>query len=200
MIALPSNAPSQDPDVDLMLRVQGDDNRAYHELVVRYWPSIFGKFYRRLGDRHDAEDMAQNVFLRIYRSRKRYRPSARFSTWLYHIAQNVARNALRSRRRRPALPVGDFFHNEEHESARSLLDWSQPEESLEQRETREEVQLAIAQLDGRQRTALQMHCANRTHSEIAESLAMTSKAIKSLLYRARLQLREELTTTAGYIG
>ncbi|VTS01478.1 RNA polymerase sigma factor [Tuwongella immobilis] len=187
-----------DRDAELMLLVQQDDIHAYHELVNRHWSSVYGKMVRRLGDRHDAEDMAQNVFLRIYRSRKRYRASARFTTWLYHIAQNVAKNAIRSRKRRPTIPVGDFFQNENLEETRTLLDWSPPERVLEQRETQQRVQNAISQLEGRQRIALEMHCSNHSHREIADSLAMSSKAIKSLLYRARLQLREELENTSEY--
>src|SRR5262245_23284189 len=98
--------PAADPEVGLMLRVQRDEPGAFAELIGRYWPRVFGRFYRQFGDRQEAEDLAQNVFLRLYRVRKRYRPAARFATWLYHIAGNVARNAVRSRRRKPLLPIG----------------------------------------------------------------------------------------------
>ena len=95
-----------------MLRAQEDEPEAFAELVGRYWTRVFGRFCRQLGDRQEAEDLTQDVFLRLYRSRKRYRPEAKFATWLFHITQNVARNALRSRRRRPctsleALTVGE---------------------------------------------------------------------------------------------
>src|SRR5438128_1953189 len=82
-----------DPDVVLMLRVRKDEPGAFAELLELYWTRIFGRFFRWLNDRQEAEDLAQEVFLRLYRSRKRYQPRARFSTWLFHIAQNVARNA-----------------------------------------------------------------------------------------------------------
>src|SRR5262245_54846783 len=92
-----------DPDVRLMLRVQKDETTAFAELLDRYRTRIFGHLYRLLSNRQDAEDLTQEVFLRLYRSRKRYQPTARFATWLFHITQNVARNALRSRRRRPCV-------------------------------------------------------------------------------------------------
>src|SRR2546430_1605246 len=94
-----------DPDVGLMLRVRNDDQQAFAELLDHYRPRIFGHFFRVLANRQDAEDLTQEVFLRLYRSRKRYQPRARFATWLYHITQNVARNAIRSRRRRPSVQL-----------------------------------------------------------------------------------------------
>ena len=88
---------ADDPDVVLMLRVRRDDPDAFAELVERYWSRVFGRFYRLFGDRQEAEDLTQEVFLRLHRHRKRYRPRAKFSTWFYHISRNVARNALRLR-------------------------------------------------------------------------------------------------------
>src|SRR5215831_19940684 len=84
-----------------MLRVGKGDQNAFDELVARYWSRVFGHLYRRLGDRQEAEDLTQDVFLRLYRYRLRYRPRAKFITWLFFITQNVARNAVRSRRRHP---------------------------------------------------------------------------------------------------
>src|SRR5215472_16875210 len=100
-----SNPKLEDPDVRLMLRVRDDDQGAYGELLERYGARIFGHFFRLLSDRQDAEDLTQEVFLRVYRCRKRYQPRARFATWLFHITQNVARNAIRSRRRHPCIPL-----------------------------------------------------------------------------------------------
>src|SRR5262249_17293455 len=97
-----------DPEVDLMLRVQRDDAAAFGELIRRYWTRIFGSIYRQLGDRQEAEDLAQDVFLRLYRHRKRYQPTAKFATWLFHISQNLVRNALRSRRRQPCVRFGNL--------------------------------------------------------------------------------------------
>src|SRR5262249_46242573 len=110
-----------DPDVALMLRVRRDDGGAFAELLARYGPRIFGHFFRGLGDRQEAEDLTQEVFLRIYRSRKRYQPRARFATWLFHITQNVARNALRSRRRHPCVHLEVLSGREEGNLLESLL-------------------------------------------------------------------------------
>src|SRR5215475_5071840 len=90
-----------------MLRVRRDEPEAFAELVQCHWSRVFGRLFRWLQDRHQAEDLTQEVFLRLFRSRKRYQPRAKFTTWLYHITQNVARNALRSRRRRPWVPLGN---------------------------------------------------------------------------------------------
>src|SRR6266851_4744442 len=92
-----------DPEVCLMLEVQRGDDEAFSELQQRYAPRVLGFFCRQLGDRAEAEDLTQEVFLRLYRSRARYLPRARFATWVFHITQNVARNALRSRRRHPCV-------------------------------------------------------------------------------------------------
>ena len=82
-----------DPEIELMLRVQRDESGAFATLVEAYWSRIFGKFVRQVGDRQEAEDLAQDVFLRLYRSRKRYRPRAKLSTWIFFIARNVGLNA-----------------------------------------------------------------------------------------------------------
>src|ERR1700733_12809626 len=86
---LPVSVIVDDPEIRLMLRVQRDEAGAFAELVETFWQRIFGRFFRALHDRQEAEDLAQEVFLRLYRSRKRYQPRARFTTWLFHISQNV---------------------------------------------------------------------------------------------------------------
>src|SRR5215470_4983733 len=95
----------RDPDAARMVRVRRGDAAAFAELVQRYWQPIVGRFCRQLGDRQEAEDLAQDVFLRLYRARGRYTPRAKFSTWLFHVARNVARNAVRTRRRHPCRPL-----------------------------------------------------------------------------------------------
>lgn len=188
-------APSMDAEVELMLRVQREEPGAFTELVETYWPKIFGRFYRLLANRQDAEDLAQEVFLRLYRARKRYQPRARFNTWLFHIAQNVARNALRSRRRRPTVGLQSLSAQEELLQFPDL--WSNeadsPSHSLEQRELAGMIRAAVSDLGERQRTALELFQFHQhSYAEIAAHLDMTPEAAKSLLYRARLQLRNHL--------
>lgn len=181
----------QDSEVDLMLQVQADDAVAFGKLIDRYWPQVFGRFYRRLSDRQEAEDLAQEVFLRLYRHRKRYQPRAKFATWIFHIAQNVLRNALRSRRRHPApcscasgTMSGECLLPDRGEA---------PSGRLERDELARQVRTAMSGLGLRQRTALELHqFQNWTYAQVAAEMDMSPKAAKSLLYRARTQLRANL--------
>jgi RNA polymerase sigma-70 factor (ECF subfamily) len=186
-----------DPEVALMLQVQRGEPGAFSELVERYWTRIFGVFFRRLGDREEAEDLTQDVFLRLYRSRTRYEPRAKFATWLFHITQNVARNALRSRRRRPCLRLGAVVGDDEGSFLEGLLmdRGDAPSRPLERAELAGLVRTAVSGLADRQRTALELHqFEDHTYSEVAAEMDMSPKAAKSLLYRARNQLRESLGT------
>ena len=177
-----------------MLRVQdGDDGglrRAGADATAR---ASSGWFCRRLGDRSEAEDLTQEVFLRLYRSRHSYQPRACFATWLFHITQNVARNALRSRRRRPTVRL-DAAAAEPGMAETLLPDRGEPpSRPLERDELAGVVRAAVAGLAGRQRTAVELHqFHDRTYAEVAAELDMTPKAAKSLLYRARNQLRHVL--------
>jgi RNA polymerase sigma-70 factor (ECF subfamily) len=136
------------------------------------------------------------VFLRLYRSRKRYQPRARFATWLYHISRNVARNALRSRRRHPCLRVGSLAAFEEETPQIRPGREESPSQPLERLELIGQVREAVSQLVGRQRKALELHqFQDRSYAEIASTMDMTLKATKSLLYRARNQLRANLAET-----
>jgi RNA polymerase sigma-70 factor (ECF subfamily) len=184
----------QDPDVCLMQRVKAGDVDAFTQLQSQYAPRIFGYFFRQLRDRSDAEDFTQEVFLRLYRSRNTYEPRARFATWIFHITQNVARNALRSRRRHPCVHL-----DPDGPGGQSLLDAllsdrnDAPSRPLERDELADVVRAAVAELAGRQRAALELHQFHDcTYAEVAAELDMTPKAAKSLLYRARNQLRSVL--------
>jgi RNA polymerase sigma-70 factor (ECF subfamily) len=191
-----TNRRPDDPEVALMLLARDDEPGAFAQLVERYWTRVFGRFCRQLGDRQEAEDLTQEVFLRLYRSRKRYQPAAKFATWLFHITQNVARNAIRSRRRRPCTSLDALGYADDDPLAPGLLpDRSEsPSRPLERAEMAVVLRAAVARLAERQRTALELHqFEDRTYNQVAEELEMTPKAAKSLLYRARNQLRENLS-------
>jgi len=176
-----------DPEVQLMLRVKNGDHDAFRLLAERYNTRIFGFFRRRLGHRQEAEDLTQEVLLRLFRSRHSYQPRARFSTWVFHITQNVARNALRFRQRHPCrcLPMPA------NELRCGTAD--SPSGPLERAELAGLVRAALADLGERQRTALELHqFHNHTYAEVAAHLAITPKAAKSLLYRTRNLLRTRL--------
>jgi RNA polymerase sigma-70 factor (ECF subfamily) len=174
-----------------MLRARDGDAEAFGQLVRAYSRRVVGYFCRQLGDRAEAEDLAQDVFLRLYRSRERYQPKARFGTWVFHIMQNVARNAMRYRRRHPVVRLtpaseggGEAFLFDRREG---------PTQPLERAEIAEVVRTAVAGLAGRQRAALELHqFRDHTYAEVAAELDLTPKAAKSLLYRARNQLRDDL--------
>jgi RNA polymerase sigma-70 factor (ECF subfamily) len=186
----------EDPEVVLMLRVQRDDDDAFQELLRRYWTRVFSHLYRQLGDRQEAEDLTQDVFLRLYRYRQRYQPRAKFVTWLFHITQNVARNAVRSRRRHPWVRLGAMAGPMGGERGEGFLPdrGEAPSRPLERAEVAGVVRAAVSGLVGRQRAAMELHqFHDRTYTEIAAELDMTPKAAKSLLYRARNQLRTSLT-------
>jgi RNA polymerase sigma-70 factor (ECF subfamily) len=190
----------EDPDVQRMLRVQRDDAGAFAELVDRYRVRVFGHFLRRLGDRQEAEDLTQEVFLRLYRHRRRYQPRARFATWLFHITHNLACNAIRSRQNRRLIrldPAPDADEKVAPEALHQHSDAS-PSRSLEQAELARVVRAAVSGLADRQRTAVELHqFHDRTYAEVAAELDMSAKAAKSLLYRARGQLRVSL---AGFMA
>jgi RNA polymerase sigma-70 factor (ECF subfamily) len=184
---------TDDPEVRLMLRVRDGDEEAFTQLTARYSARVFGFFCRRLSDRQEAEDLTQEVLLRLFRSRHRYQPRARFSTWVFHITQNVARNALRFRQRHPRvnLPVAA-----DEENLLDVLSGSAdaPSRPLERAELAVVVRAAIAGLAERQRVALELHqFEEQTYAQIAAQLDMTPKAAKSLLYRTRNLLRARLT-------
>ncbi len=96
---------THDPDVQLMLRVKEGDQEAFTNLVKTYEDRLIGVFAHMLHDEELAEDLAQEVFMRVYRSRERYQPTAKFSTWLFRIANNLASNTRRNRGRRKEVPL-----------------------------------------------------------------------------------------------
>jgi len=188
---------TDDPDVVLMLRIQDDDAGAFAELIRRYRDRIQGHIVKRLGDLEDAEDLTQEVFLRLFRHRKRYRPTARLTTWLYHITHNVTCNALRSQHHRKSRPLQAYTTATWGHG--SLEDGSHcPSEGLERSEAASIVRDAVRSLGSRQRAAVELYqFQNHSYAQVAAELAMTPKAAKSLLYRARSHLRLALS---GYMS
>ena len=189
-----------DPDVRLMMRVRQDDALAYEELVRRFEPRLV-RLMRTVGPRPDmAEDLAQETFMRVWRARHRYEAGAKFSTWLFTIATNVARNAARSIGRRQEVSEVDAPTSPERSEAAGVLAATALEASglmptrlAEGIERAEIVQRAVQVLGERQRTALYLsRFENLSYAEIAESMGLTTKAVKSLLSRARVNLKEIL--------
>ena len=186
-----------DPDVRLMLRVRDDDNAAFEELVAKYQSRLVGILTHLISDRDKAQDLAQEVFLRIYRARQRYVPTAKFSTWLFTITHNVASNSLRKSSRRKevnltsspsgSMPVRPLESMAKENSA--LM----PARQLLQSEMSTVMLEAIQQLNERQRMAtLLSKFEGMSYIEIGEAMGLTTQAVKSLLSRARGNLKEIL--------
>ena len=180
-----------DPDVRLMLAVQLDDPAAFDELVSRYEPRLISVLALLMGDREQARDLAQEVFLRVFRARKTYQPKAKFCTWLFTIANNVASNARRARRFPYQLNLNDSCTFAVGRlGAKSA---AMPSRSLDRAEEVAFVREAIAGLSERQRSALVLcKFEGMSYAEIARTMATTPKAVKSLLARARDNLRVSL--------
>ena len=184
-----------DTNIRLMLAVQKDDASAFEELMFRFQGRIQSLFRHLLGNREIAEDLTQDVFLRVFRARKSYQPSAKFSTWLFAIANNVAINQMRSQRRKPETQFGG--ESEENHSATALEpaagSETMPARQLDKNELREMVQLAIEALNERQRMAVLLNrFEGMTYAEIADVMKLSPQAVKSLLCRAHVQLRNLL--------
>ena len=183
-----------------MMRVREDDAGAFAELVARYESRLI-RLMRTMGPRTDmAEDLAQETFLRLFRARKRYEAGAKFSTYLFTIAGNVARNARRSRNSRKEINEVDAVSRETTPSGAMLIASTAMEASglmptrlVEGDERAEIVRAAVSMLSERQRMALMLsRFENMSYQEIAETMELTTKAVKSLLSRARVNLKEQL--------
>ena len=190
---------AQDPDVRLMLQVRDDNADAFAELVLRYQTRLVSLLGRLVGRIDMAEDLAQDVFLRVYRSRKGYVPGSKFSTWLYTIAHNVASNALRSlARRREVKLAGDSresgeLHGDPMALAAVAASGQMPTRLADSRELSELVKQAVAELSDRQREAVLLNkFEHLSYEEIAQVMNLTPSAVKSLLSRARAKLRDVL--------
>src|SRR6516164_4149478 len=187
----------RDPDIRLMLRVRDDDPAAFAELVGNYQNRLVGVMHHLVGNAEEAEDLAQEVFLRVYRSRKRYRARCKFSTWMFTIANNLAFNARRARQRRPVvqLAANDSGPLGPRPVEQMLRDSSgnQPIRRLQRDELEGIIRRALDGLNERQRLAVLLNkFEDMGYAEIAEVMGLTTKGVKSLLCRARVNLRAAL--------
>ncbi len=188
-----------DPDVALMLALKKGDESAFTELVHRHQQRVTALIYRFVADDAEAEDLAQEVFLRVYRTRHRYQPRARFSTWLYRIAANMSLNALRSRSRRSSINVPLTFDSEETQEGKTseyVADTrsARPSEGMETSEVRRRVRKAIDRLPENQKVAVILNkFENMSYEDIAAVMGCSTMAVKSLLARARTNLRDHLS-------
>lgn len=185
-----------DPDVRLMLQVKADEPGAFEELIERYQNRVLGILLHVLGHLQEAEDLSQEVFMRVYRARRGYKPTAKFSTWLFTITHHLAVNALQSRHRRKTFSLtgrdsGPLGARPEEQLV-SDRNHAAPEQ-FEKSEVAQIVRDAVNKLNDRQRVAVVLNkFEDLSYAEIAQIMGLTEKAVKSLLSRARTNLRELL--------
>jgi RNA polymerase sigma-70 factor (ECF subfamily) len=184
-----------DPDAALMLRVKQGEVDAFEELVEKYKQPVTNLIYRTLQDATEAEDLAQNVFVQVFKSAHRYRVSAKFSTWLYTIARNLCLNEIRRRSRHPADSLDASHPEQEDQPLRQYEDKKifSARDNVLQDELWAKVEQALDDLPENQRTALLL-CREEelSYEEIAEVLGTSLSATKSLIHRGRETLKAKL--------
>lgn len=174
----PSTEPS---DEETMLALQGGEDLALNRLMARWERPLRSFLYRSTRNEHDALDLAQETFVRIYQHRARYRAGARFSTWMFQIALNLARDHARRARRRPTDSL---------EEAPEQITTTTPRRDVTDAETASAVRAAVAALPEDLREAVLLsEFQDLSHAEIAELVGTTPKGVETRLYRAREKLR-----------
>jgi len=174
-----------------MAKVSEGDTGAFEELVERHQRSVIGTVAKMLGNASEAEDIAQQVFVRVWKSAGRYEAQAKFTTWLFTITRNLVFNEVRRRRRKPTVSV-----DEREELTHRTVEDSKavpPDDGILQVELEDAIDRAIKSLPEKQRLAVVLRrYEEMPYDEIAVALSMSVPAVKSLLFRARSQLRESL--------
>ncbi|MEW6282197.1 MAG: sigma-70 family RNA polymerase sigma factor [Candidatus Eremiobacterota bacterium] len=190
----PASMTSDQEDLYLMERVKAGDGEAYSEIVRKYQKTVLNLTYRFTGDAAEAEDLAQEVFLRIYRAADRFEARAKFFTYLYQVTLNLCRNERAKVRHKRNTSLDAPTREGEPDSARQIPDPSgSAEDLLERQELGEAVREAVLSLPEDQRVAVMMQrFQGLSYEEIAEILKLSVPAVKSRLHRAKLTLKEKL--------
>ncbi|MGB3121289.1 MAG: sigma-70 family RNA polymerase sigma factor [Verrucomicrobiales bacterium] len=189
----PARTENDAEDVRLMLLVRDGDLKAFETLVERHQQAVLGTVAKMLGHPTDAEDIAQQVFIRIWKSAARYEAQAKFTTWLFTIARNLVFNEMRRRQRKPTSSLEEReevtgLSTPDHEGAHLS-----PAESALHREMELAIDNAIQALPEKQRLAVILRrYEDMPYEQIGEVLNLSVPAVKSLLFRARTQLKELL--------
>ncbi len=178
----------------MMARVAGGDQEAFEILVNRHQTSVLNLIYRFIGDRTQAKDLAQEVFIRVWQSAKGYEPKAKFTTWIYKITTNLCLNELKSARRRRWFPFHRYDEDNEGSIEDTFSDGSPTaEDLLLERERSRQISDGLQSLPYNQRMALILkRYDNLSYQEIAQILGCSVSAVESLLVRAKRTLQEKL--------
>lgn len=181
-----------DHDLELMLRVRRGDAESFDELLRRHRVPLVNYFRRMVRDRALAEDLAQEAFLRVYQARRRYQPQAKFTTWLYRIATNLALNAIRDRKGSTA-PADSEGREGDSEVVRIPDSRPTVEQRLMESDRERIIRRAVEALPANQRAAVVLHKYQEAdYRQIAHILRVSESAVKSLLFRAYENLRGRL--------
>jgi RNA polymerase sigma-70 factor (ECF subfamily) len=192
---LPNSSTKFDPetmiDHELMMKVGNGDHAAFRKLVERHQNPLVGTITKMLGNDSDSEDIAQQVFIRIWKHAKRYKPDNKFTTYLYTIARNLVYNESRRRSRKRTSSTDQL--SEEHHLQFPGDANHEPDNNLLEAELRSAIDIAIQKLPENQRLAVILRrYENVPYEEIAVILKTSVPSVKSLLFRARTTLREHL--------
>ncbi|MGD0565952.1 MAG: sigma-70 family RNA polymerase sigma factor [Candidatus Goldiibacteriota bacterium] len=196
--AVNNKGPDMDDDIRLMLGVKAGNQESFNRLVDKYSKAIINYIFRFTGSREDAQDLAQDVFIKVYNSAKNYVPSAKFTTWIYRMANNTAIDYIRKKKSR-----GIHTSLDEHiESGSAEMHGASTDgkikpadEMMENEEIAENVRQALLKLPDNQRAAIIMKIyEDKPYSEIAQILGTSIASVESLLFRARQALKSRLKT------
>lgn len=181
-----------------MQRIKTGDMEAMRELVEAHQHRVIGAVAKMLGDDAEAEDLAQQVFLRVWKSAPRWQPTAKFTTWLYKIMRNLVFNELRRRKRHPAKSLDAIEGEDERPFQQADVATKSPDTSLLDDEMQAAIQRAIDELPEVQRMAIVLRRYDEfSYDEIGEILGLSVPAVKSVIFRARTDLREKLRRYLG---
>jgi RNA polymerase sigma-70 factor, ECF subfamily len=193
-------------DVQLMLDVKAGDEQSFGLLLQRYRTPLVNFLYRMVRSREQAEDLAQEVFIRVYRAREDYVPSAKFTTWLFRIATNLALNSLRDHRHQKLeismdAPVTTDAEDGDEKPFEVADKHPTIEQELVEKDRKKMIRHAIEKLPEKQRAAVLLHKYQELdYAEIAKILSVSESALKSLLFRAYESLRVELAPLVARHG
>ncbi|MGB2613124.1 MAG: sigma-70 family RNA polymerase sigma factor [Phycisphaerae bacterium] len=190
----PAPSAACDEDAQLMLAFQQGEDLAFQKLVEHNHARVIGLVYRFIGNSTEAEDLAQEVFVRIYRARATYRPTAKFSTWMFRIAANVGLNALRDRaHRRDDVSIEQLAGADRGPYTIPDPEVRGPASEMDRSELRTRIQDAIRELPEKQQLAVVLSkYEGLAYTDIARTMGCSTMAVKSLLARARESLKERL--------
>ena len=189
----------EENDTRLVERVCSGDLYAFQEIVERYKKKVYFIAYDIVGDHHEAEDVSQEVFIKMYRALERFRKDAKMSSWLYQITVNSAIDSIRKKKARPRINVDDIERvGLQERSFESTSPEANPERRAVSSLMQQHIELALHKITPQERAVFVMRHYNEFKiREIADVLDVSSGTVKSLLFRALKKLRKELSSTEG---